>query len=907
MVYELIWIRQATLIFGSASLAIATVTGVFFAGMSAGSYWFGKKSQTNSNPIKMYGIIEILTGIWVILTPLLFFLLRIPFSFSYNLLGSNFYIVSVVRIMVVAALFMPPAFLMGGTLPLLVRYFVNSENKILKSVGNLSSINTIGAFFGTLTAGFLLIPHLGMYQTLIIGGAIDIFIGIYLLKKATPGTFSQPSEELHKTKEPEFSLRHIPLYFVFMAIGFSVMAHEVLWTRFLSLLVHNTVYTYTLTLSSILFGLATGYFLISAISKRIKDHGFVFGVITIFAALFVTVFTLLPHQIIQGIVAEQSALNMVVLCVLLFMIPAVLSGMLFPLAVKMSAKSATTTSYTTGFLSAVNIAGGVLGAFITGFILLPLTGIQITLAITTGILLIAGSYTLFAFSQKLNNIQKTCTVAVSVLVWVIYPMFIGAKVPHDYLKSRGELVAVYEGIGSFLSVIQEGNNKILEIDKMWQGEERKNRQFMAAHIPMMLHQSSPSNVAVIGTGVGQTASRFLKYDIDSLFCVDIEREILPIIQQHFPSNWTEDPRVRFLSEDGRLFLSNTDKMFDLISIEIGQTFRPNLSSFYTREFYRECKKRLNEGGIVSQFLPIASFDYDHFKSAVSTFISVFPNTVLWYNESEFLLIGSVSSTPTFSLDRFSSRLSDPELYDDLSFSYFGGPRQYVNNPYIFTAGFLCGPSTLAQFTENSPVFTDNNPRLEYFAARNQTNEHFLDSIIPLFDDPDIIWSDITDTMITAVNFMRRLHVSDIITQSLLTHYEQHGEKIILRQAHKINPLNFRAIFLLAEEYKKRGDMQEAIRYYKEASKIRPDNHSVHFNLAMLYQREKELQNAIEQYERVVRIKPTNYMAFNNLGVIHAQKGSYREAANYFQRAIDLNPDYQSALRNYKALMMNHFR
>jgi spermidine synthase len=96
------------------------------------------------------------------------------------------------------------------------------------------------------------------------------------------------------------------------------------------------------------------------------------------------------------------------------------------------------------------------------------------------------------------------------------------RLPSGFLAGKHEMIEFAEGISSFISVVNRDGGKTLEIDRMWQGINRKGHQIMAAHIPMVLHQD-PKNVLVIGMGTGQTASRFLMYDIAQLDCVDIEK------------------------------------------------------------------------------------------------------------------------------------------------------------------------------------------------------------------------------------------------------------------------------------------------------------------------------------------------------------------------------------------------
>ena len=54
--------------------------------------------------------------------------------------------------------------------------------------------------------------------------------------------------------------------------------------------------------------------------------------------------------------------------------------------------------------------------------------------------------------------------------------------------------------------------------------------------------------------------------------------------------------LRAIAEDGRSYVRHTDAEYDLISLEVGQVFRPGVAPFYTVEFYRDARERLRPGG-----------------------------------------------------------------------------------------------------------------------------------------------------------------------------------------------------------------------------------------------------------------------------------------------------------------------
>src|SRR5436309_6938427 len=72
LVYEVIWVRLTGLVFGNTSHAISTVLGAFMAGLALGSWELGRRADRTSNPLRMYGLLEIGIGISAALVPLIF-------------------------------------------------------------------------------------------------------------------------------------------------------------------------------------------------------------------------------------------------------------------------------------------------------------------------------------------------------------------------------------------------------------------------------------------------------------------------------------------------------------------------------------------------------------------------------------------------------------------------------------------------------------------------------------------------------------------------------------------------------------------------------------------------------------------------------------------------------------------
>src|SRR5216117_544728 len=179
LVYEVIWVRLTGLIFGNTSQAISTVLGAFMAGLALGSWKLGKKADRTDNPLRMYGLLEIGIGLSAALVPLIFRALDTVYwavapSVSSVPGGALF-----VRFATSFAVLITPTFLMGGTLPVLARFFTGDVDEVENKVGVLYALNTFGAAAGTMAAALVFIPGIGNTRTTLVIASTNVAIGLF--------------------------------------------------------------------------------------------------------------------------------------------------------------------------------------------------------------------------------------------------------------------------------------------------------------------------------------------------------------------------------------------------------------------------------------------------------------------------------------------------------------------------------------------------------------------------------------------------------------------------------------------------------------------------------------------------------------------------------------------------------
>lgn len=528
LVYEICWIRKAPLVFGAASFALGTVLGVFFAGLAIGSYFSGRYAQRFTRPLAAFAIIECLVGIAAATSPISFSAADRALDWLYPSIGDHFWHLSIVRLVLVVIVLIPPAILMGTTLPLFCQYFAGHLGGVQRRVGLLYGINTLGAAVGCATCGFILLPKLGTDATLRIGGICNLAVAAtaWILDRSrqahadsAPRAVQGHEESATATYTTDYSSRALTL--IFFTMGFVALANEIIWTRFLSLLTYNTVYTYTLTLTVILSGMVIGSVLAATRWYHTASPAATLGGIQIAASITVLGTLSLPAEVWQRWSSPEGMTWQLCLVAMIMLPSSVLSGIAFPISARLITRRPDETAARVGWLAAVNTSGGLVGSAVAGFGALHVIGLHSTVLLTTGATVVIGLIAWWRVDDHLSARVKWSLSVIGCGLWLLVSLASPGRIPGDFLTAHGELVELREGLSGHVAVIRGEEGQLrLEVDRLWQGENRHTHQVLAAHLPMVLHDK-PERILVIGLGPGQTASRFLMYPVERLDCVDV--------------------------------------------------------------------------------------------------------------------------------------------------------------------------------------------------------------------------------------------------------------------------------------------------------------------------------------------------------------------------------------------------
>jgi spermidine synthase len=161
LLYEVVWMRHLSLIFGVTTYATSTILATFMGGLALGSFLFARWADRFRRPLLAYATLEVAIGLYALCVPLLFEGLRLPYVALYRL-DLPYTALALGRALLAALVLLPPTLLMGGTLPVLAAYFVRRRGDVGRQTGLLYFVNTGGAVLGCALGGFFLIEQLGM-------------------------------------------------------------------------------------------------------------------------------------------------------------------------------------------------------------------------------------------------------------------------------------------------------------------------------------------------------------------------------------------------------------------------------------------------------------------------------------------------------------------------------------------------------------------------------------------------------------------------------------------------------------------------------------------------------------------------------------------------------------------------
>ena len=386
LIYQVLWIRQLSLVVGIEVYSITIAVSAFFAGLAAGGAAFGHLADRWRRPLLLYCLLE--TG--VALTGVVATILLAHSAELFVVIQAHAGILAwALPFLLVGT----PAFLMGGTLPVAVRSVTTSPRQVAQTGGWVYATNTAGAIIGALASCFIFLPWLGVRGTAFAAALFNLAAaGIALALSRLFATAIDEAKGQTEAPEPPSSGARTALALYAVAGGIA-LGYEVVWSQAMTQFLSTRVFAFSIVLATYLAGLVAGSALYTRFCHRIRDGWGVFGVLISAAGVTALLEIACLHlwqlriQFAAGNLAlaatgselARMCAQFLVAAVGIVFVPTLLLGASFPAALRLTAGT-NRTGREVGMILALNTAGGIAGTLLTGFLLVPALGVVRTLA-----------------------------------------------------------------------------------------------------------------------------------------------------------------------------------------------------------------------------------------------------------------------------------------------------------------------------------------------------------------------------------------------------------------------------------------------------------------------------------------------------------------------------------------------
>jgi len=770
LMYEVIWFRSLSLVFGGAHLAVATTVSVFMLGISLGNWAAGKWMHLSKNLILIYCFLEV--GI-AFFAGLFLLLIKVYPQIYVVLAGiapdSPVYL-TLIRVLFSIIAMIGPTLLMGATLPVLTSFTTTKVALLGKHLSFLYGFNTFGAVFGAALTGFVLLGTMPLSKVNILAIAINVSIGaicFFISRIVQVNPEPQPEEIVQKKSNRRSRVASVithaknnpELYrMILLGIGvsgFCALGYEVLWTRVLILFLDGSTYSFTTVLVSFLLGISIGgvayglYFRIFRPLNGGQVGGsafFGFGLIQV----LIGVMTLLSMMMIFNLPAYSIRLfqfynkftntifysrqfaNFTLSFTVLFF-PAFLMGLAVPLSGKIYAHYKNETGKAVGSLIAYNTLGGILGAVLSGFLLIQVFGVERSLQLFVLINISLGVF----FIINRNGIKKhhnlalaACTLFFLMILAIGGELFrfwdktflatyTAGKAPLYADKSQiahrldqKEVLFYAEGVESIVSSVRDKASQMISfttngrVEASTQIDDVQN-QYMLGHLPMLLHRN-PKTALVVGLGSGMTLGAVTAHpSLESVVLAEIEPAVFGVARtfRHWNYNAVDSPKLKVVINDGRNFLMTSKEKFDVITADPIHPSWRGAGYLYTDEYFSMAASHLAPGGIICQWLPLYQLSPDNVRSVVATISRNFKYVMLWLTLVDAQVLASNSPIIIDQKD-LSLRMNNPAIISDLKLA-----RMWPVDALL--SYFVMGDRGVDSYRQNAIINSDDNVYLEF--------------------------------------------------------------------------------------------------------------------------------------------------------------------------------------------------
>ena len=343
---------------------------------------------------------------------------------------------------------------------------------------------------------------------------------------------------------------------------------------------------------------------------------------------------------------------------------ALLTGYILPSALDLL--NAHHYDFNSGELYITDNIGDILGGVIFSFFLVYWLNPFKIIGVTSGLLILI-SMQLFIKDKK-NLLTVLALMAIA--VFYIYAFNTGFE-KSTLVKQYGDVLQYRETpIGRLVITREESQHTFWESGTPLYSDGEIINSEEKVHYPMCQLDNEIGNVLLISGGIGETLPELYKYKPKNIDYVELDPSLTDMAIE--AGLLIKAPRLNIINQDGRAYLKTTQKKYDTIIIDLPDPDTFQLNRFFTSEFFKTTRERLNKDGVLSFSVKayenyISDIEKEKLSSIYNTLIQYYDNIVILPgNETYF-----ICSNRALSLD-IPARLEEKSIETKYIQYYYNG-------------------------------------------------------------------------------------------------------------------------------------------------------------------------------------------------------------------------------------------
>jgi spermidine synthase len=648
--------------FGSSLFIWAQLIGLVMIYLTAGYTLGGRLADRYPSPRLLYGMI-VAAGAWIGLLPLVAVpVLDWASNFPDPITGTTYG-----AILGIVLLFLVPVTLLGAVSPFAIRLRMREVDASGNTAGSVYALSTLGSILGTFVPVFVLLPYLGIAQTLFVTAAVVVLTaGAGLLsvrgaapvperavQTATPAAAERAAAPARAVRAAEAQTGGVWVLSAVVFVGGMVtMGLEMTASQLLRPYFGSSLFIWANLIGLVMIYLTVGYYLGGRLADRYPRTSVLYGMVAA-AGLAAAVIPLLARPILSWSLEAFAEVSVSLFygslagVIALFAIPMILLGCISPFAIRLRMSQVDAAGETAGSVYALSTLGSLLGTLVPAFFLLPTIGSARTLYLGAGALLIVATLGLLVTRHAGARVVAVAVLAV-VALFLLPPS--GLIKPPPY----GTLLAEQESVYNYIQVVQQKNGDIHlvlneghAIHSVYRADQSHpltggpwDYWLVAPYVNADMRPDDVHNMLMLGSAAGTAAGLFTDvYGPRPVDNVEIDPAVVQMGRQYFH---LDEPNVNNIIQDARAYLRTTDKKYSIIGID---AYRQPYIPFHltTREFFEEVRDKLEPNGVVMINAGRTATDYRLVDAIAATMRTVYPHvyTIDVAGTGNTMVIGSM--------------------------------------------------------------------------------------------------------------------------------------------------------------------------------------------------------------------------------------------------------------------------